>query len=238
MDKNHCFFNGTVNGQNKIVDLCNYNAGGCGVPSLPAGTNCNSSPGTGCHGTHTAGTAVGGTDGLSTNLAYRGMAYKARIVSQYPLGGGGSGFNTVLNDAYNRGARVHTNSWGNVCGGFFTQCSPINYNTDAYIIDNFVWNKKDMVVVFAAGNHGDDVCLAGCYRSASNPASAKNDITVGAMARALDAKMSWSAYGNYPSGRFSIDIMAKGDTTYSARGVQLVVSLLLGGGWEHLWQRP
>ncbi|MFZ8846315.1 MAG: S8 family serine peptidase [Candidatus Hydrothermia bacterium] len=218
LDKNHCFFNGTVNGQNKIVDLCNYNAGGCGVASLPAGTSCNSSPGTGCHGTHTAGTAVGGTDQLSTNLAYRGMAYKARIVSQYPLGGGASGFNTVLNDAYNKGARVHTNSWGYVCGGFFTQCSPIGYNTDAYIIDNFVWNKKDMVVVFAAGNHGDDVCLAGCYRSASNPASAKNDITVGAMARALDAKMSWSAYGNYPSGRFSIDIMAKGDTTYSAWG--------------------
>jgi len=63
LDKNHCFFNGTVNGQNKIVDLCDYNAGGCGVKSLPAGTNCNSSsPGTGCHGTHTAGTAVGGTD--------------------------------------------------------------------------------------------------------------------------------------------------------------------------------
>lgn len=219
LDRNHCFFRGNVSGQPKIVTLCDYGGGGCGVASLPAGTNCNTSPGSGCHGTHTAGTAVGYSDATSAASAlYRGLAYMARIISQTPLGGGSAGFNTVLNDAYIRGARVHTNSWGYICGSFTTRCAPSGYNTDARTIDNFVWNNRDMVVVFAAGNHGDDGCSAGCYRTPSNPSTAKSDITVGAMGRAVDAKMGWSAYGSYPSGRFGIDIMAIGDTTYSAWG--------------------
>ncbi len=215
-DKNNCFFSGDVNGQNKQVWVWYYQASNS---NPPAGTNCNSNPGAGCHGTHTAGTAVGGTDNLNTNLAYRGIAPKARIVTQASCcEAGAPALSTVLNDAYQQGARVHTNSWGYVCGFFTTTCAPYNYNTDARTIDQFVWNNNDMVIVFAAGNHGDDNCSSGCSRTASNPASAKNDITVGAMARAVDAKMGWSAYGSYPSGRFSIDIMAKGDTTYSAQG--------------------
>lgn len=220
LDRDHCFFSGNVNGQPKIVDLCDYNAGGCGAASLPAGTNCNTNPGTGCHGTHTAGTAVGWSDNATApTIPYRGLAYMARIVSQAPLGGNGGGFGQVLQDAYDRGARVHTNSWGYICPGWWgTNCAPSDYNSTAQTIDNFVWNNPDMAVVFAAGNHGDDGCASGCYRTPSDPATAKNDITVGAMGRAIDAKKSWSAYGSYPSGRFGNDIMAIGDTTYSAWG--------------------
>ncbi len=219
LDKNHCFFSGNVLGQPKIVTLCDYGGGGCGVASLPPGTNCNTNPGTGCHGTHTAGTAVGGSDVTpASRYPYRGLAYMARLISQTPLGGGGAGFNTVLTDAYSRGARVHTNSWGYICGFFTTRCAPSDYNTDARTIDNFVWNNPDMVVVFAAGNHGDDGCNPGCSRTPSDPATAKSDITVGAMGRAVDAKMGWSAYGSFPSGRFGNDILAIGDTTYSAWG--------------------
>ncbi len=224
LNANHCMFDGTVDGLTKIVDLCDYDNGGCGQTSLTSGTSCDSNPGSGCHGNHTAGTALGGTDQIITsapqNLPYRGMAYKARLVSQEPLGGGSSGFATVLQDAYDRGARVHTNSWGMICPSWFggTRCSPADYNTEAQIIDNFVWNNRDMVVVFAAGNHGDDGCASGCYRTASDPATAKNDITVGAMARRVDAKMGWSAYGSYPSGRFGNDVLVIGDTTYSVDG--------------------
>ncbi len=219
LNAGHCMFDGTVDGQTKIVDLCDYDNGGCGQTSLTSGTNCDSNPGAGCHGNHTAGTALGGTDEIINsapqNLPYRGMAYKARLVSQEPLGGGNSGFATVLQDAYDRGARVHTNSWGYVC----TSCSPVDYNSDAQIIDNFVWSNRDMVVVFAAGNHGDDWrCSRGCDYTASDPATAKNDITVGAMARRVDAKMGWSAYGSYPSGRFGNDVLVIGDTTYSVDG--------------------
>jgi len=215
-DRNHCFFNGTVNGQNKIVWQCHYQGGSCPNNLSPAGTNCNTAPTAGCHGTHVAGTALGGTDGLTTNLPYRGMAYRARIVAQSSCcASGAPALSTVLQDAYNQGARVHTNSWGYTC---LLGCSPTNYNSDSRTIDLFVWNNPDMVITFAAGNQGDQSCQSGCYRTASDPATAKNDITVGAMARSIDAKKSWSAYGNYPSGRFSVDIMAKGDTTYSAWG--------------------
>ncbi len=215
-DDLHCFFNGSVNGQNKQVWVWYYQQGN---NNPPAGTNCNTNPGAGCHGTHTAGTAVGGTDNLASNLAYRGMAPKARIVSQASCcAAGAPAFSTVLNDAYIRGARVHTNSWGSVCGFITPACNPYDYNSASQAVDQFVWNNNDMVITIAAGNSGDDSCLSGCSRTASNPASAKNDITVGAMARAIDAKMGWSNYGTYPSGRFSIDIMAKGDTTYSAQG--------------------
>jgi len=223
LDSDHCMFDGTVDNQNKIVDLCDYDNNGCGRQSLSSGNSCDSNPGTGCHGSHTAGTAVGGTDELINNhadrLVYRGMAYKARLVSQEPLGGGNSGFATVLQDAYDREARVHTNSWGYTCRDWFgSHCAPSSYNSIAQTIDNFTWNHKDMVVVFAAGNHGDQNCDNNCYRRPSDPASAKNDITVAAMGRGVDAKMGWSAYGNYTSGRFGNDIIVIGDTTYSVEG--------------------
>ncbi len=224
LDKNHCFFNGTVDGQNKIVALCDYDNSNppCSANSLPAGSSCDNNPGTGCHGNHTAGTAVGGTDQVTDpgKLPYRGMAYKARLVSQAPLGGGNNGgFDAVLQDAYDLGARVHTNSWGYICPWIFgSRCAPSDYNSVSEIIDQFVYNNPDMVVVFAAGNHGNDNCTTDCYRSASDPASAKNDITVAAMGRAIDAKMSWSAYGSYSDGRFGNDIIVIGDTTYSVEG--------------------
>ncbi len=218
LDRNHCFFSGNVGGQPKVVDLCDYDSGGCGVAGLPAGSGCDGfPPGTGCHGTHTAGTALGYSDATSSaSETYKGLAPMARLISQTPLAGGSAGFTTVLQDAYDRGARVHTNSWGSVC--FFGFCAPSDYSTESRATDLFVWNNPDMTVVFAAGNHGDATCISGCYREASDPASAKNDITVGAMERTSDAKTSWSAYGSYPSGRFSVDLMTVGGLTYSAEG--------------------
>ncbi|NPB02878.1 MAG: S8 family serine peptidase [Thermotogae bacterium] len=195
----HCFFNGTVDGSSKVIALMDYDGGGFA---------------NGAHGTHTAGTAVGGTDEQTSNLQYRGMAYKARLISQEPLGGASS-FYTTLNDAYALGARVHTNSWGYICIPYGT-CSPSNYNTVSRDIDRFMWNNPDMLVVFAAGNHGDQGCSSGCRRAASDPASAKNDLTVAAMYRSQPWKTTWSAYGEYPDGRFSVDVLVHGNYTYSA----------------------
>jgi len=209
LEATNCFFDGTVDGNNKIVDLCDYDNGGCGQSSLALATG---------HGTHTAGTAVGGVDEGTNGSIYKGMAYKARLVSQVPLGGGNTeSYETVLQDAYDRGARVHTNSWGQTCRiGNNSYCAPSNYNTESQIIDNFTYTNPDMLVVFAAGNHGDQSCISGCYRSSSDPATAKNDITVAAMERTTDAKASWSAYGLYPSGRFGNDVIAHGVYTRSA----------------------
>ena len=51
--------------------------------------------------------------------------------------------------AYQAGARVHTNSWG---GGEFGA-----YDEQSHDLDAFVWEHKDMVILFAAGNDGKDV---------------------------------------------------------------------------------
>ncbi len=207
LDPNHCFFNGTVNGLSKIVQLFDYDGGGFA---------------TGAHGTHTAGSALGGTDQQNQNLAYRGMAYKARLISQEPLAPDPPGFYQVLQDAYNLGARIHTNSWGYACQSGLTFCSAGGYEGEAIDLDQFVWDNPDMTVFFAAGNSGD--CADGTCgndRRQSMPSTAKNDVTVVATRRApnQEYKTTWSSFGapvNLGDNRLGSDITAPGDNVNSA----------------------
>ncbi|MEN3045705.1 MAG: S8 family serine peptidase [Candidatus Hydrothermales bacterium] len=208
LDTNHCFFRGTVGGLKKVVRLFDYDGGGFA---------------NGDHGTHTAGSACGGTDQQTSNLQYRGMAYKARLVSQEPIGANPPGFYTALRDAYNEGARIHTNSWGYVCNMILTRCSAGGYEGEAIDIDNFVWNYIDMNVFFAAGNSGDCVPPLSCGngRRISRPATAKNDVTVVATRRApnQEYKTTWSSYGapnNLGDNRLGTDITAPGEDVNSA----------------------
>ncbi|MEN3044172.1 MAG: S8 family serine peptidase [Candidatus Hydrothermales bacterium] len=221
LDPNHCFFNGTVLGQNKIVYLFDYNGGGFA---------------NGAHGTHTAGSACGGTDQQSSNLQYRGMAYKARLISQEPIGAVPPGFYSILMDAYNLGARVHTNSWGYQCFALLNYCGAGGYEGEAIDIDNFVWNYNDMTVLFAAANGGDCVSPFTCGngRRMSRPATAKNDITVVATRRApnQEYKANWSSYGapsNLGDNRLGTDITAPGENVYSADNETACAVLTMSG---------
>jgi fibronectin type 3 domain-containing protein len=146
----------------------------------------------GGHGTHTSGSIVGNGfrsgSSPSTNsfptTSYAGTAPKAQFVFQSIMdsGGGLSGIPLNLNDlfqqAYNDGARVHSNSWGANASGAYT--------TDAQELDQFSWRNKDMVITFAAGNSGDDTGTPGPIdgiinrESINSPGTAKNGITVGA----------------------------------------------------------
>lgn len=208
LDQNHCFFNGTIDGQPKIVALLDGSGGGFAV---------------GSHGTHTAGSACGGTDQQNTNLAYKGMAKRARLVSSEPLAGGNYTFYQVLQHAYNNGARIHTNSWGYVCNAGFNRCGAGGYEREALDIDNFTWNYPDMTVFFAAGNGGDCVPPLSCgnVRRISCPATAKNDVTVVATRRAnnQEYKTTWSSFGapsNLGDNRLGTDITAPGEKVNSA----------------------
>jgi hypothetical protein len=80
----------------------------------------------------------------------------------------------LLQDAYARGARIHSNSWG---GG-----DPGAYDTQCEQLDRFVWEHKDMCVLAAAGNDGTDADGDGTINamSVTSPGTAKNCITVGA----------------------------------------------------------
>lgn len=153
------------------------------------------------HGTHVCGSAVGdGTlkDGTRmeaaasrADLIVQSIAasdeYRARLSTGPSLKG-------LLDDAYENGARVHTNSWG-------TDHPSIPYNPDSKALDDFVFANKDLVVCFAAGNDGIDA--TGAARSGQPDgtvdmaqvgaeAIAKNIITVGASESERTGVAAWS----------------------------------------------
>lgn len=142
------------------------------------------------HGTHVAVSALG--DGGVNNLA-RGAAPGARLVFQavenwatmigacaqyYPNGyyltGLPSDLRTLYLQAYNAGARIHSNSWGSEAAGAYT--------VNSAAVDDFTWTHPDMLITFSAGNSGIDANADGIIDSDSlnSPATAKNSLAVGA----------------------------------------------------------
>jgi serine protease AprX len=132
------------------------------------------------HGTHVAGSVLG--DGMMQDgTLVRGTAPRAQLVFQSVLdaGGGLGGLPTDLHDLFTtpyeaNQARVHTNSWGAPASGAYT--------SNAAEVDDFVWNHRDCVICFAAGNDGVDSQARGLIDpgSVGSPGTAKNCITVGA----------------------------------------------------------
>ncbi len=108
----------------------------------------------------------------------------------------------LFQQAYDNGARIHTNSWGAPNDGI--------YNESARGVDEFMWHHRDMLILFSAGNAGKDVDINGNIDADSigTPGTAKNCLTVGASendrpqgstpAPGLDA--SWSALVNPATG--------------------------------------
>jgi hypothetical protein len=104
------------------------------------------------------------------------------------------------------GARIHTNSWGGGAG----------YSGSAVDADQFMWSNRDNVVFCAAGNAGPGASTVG------PPASAKNDMTVGASGNYRPAYkfqsdpnliVPFSSRGPFPAAapnRYEPDIMAPG----------------------------
>ncbi len=144
------------------------------------------------HGTHVAGSVLGG--GAPGSGIGKGGAPGARLVFQatenwvkisslckalygYTDGYYLTGLNNLsglFQEAYNAGARVHSNSWGSAAAGA--------YNANSQTADQFIWNNKDMLITFSAGNEGADANADGVVDSGSlgAPATAKNVLAVGA----------------------------------------------------------
>jgi len=194
------------------------------------------------HGTHVTGSVLG--DGsASTGVAgvgapIRGLSHRARLVFQaieqelawrnpadeaeygrYLLAGIPSDLKKLFQDAYDRGARIHSNSWG---GG-----DPGAYDEQCEQLDEFVWNHKDFCVLVANGNDGTDADGDGAINpmSVSSPATAKNCISIGAsenLRRFFDS----NTYGrwwprDYPQAPFHDDPMADDPeqvAAFSSRG--------------------
>ena len=137
------------------------------------------------HGTHVAGSVLG--RGTASGGKLHGGAYAGQMVAQ-------GMWSSILNNlsvpsdlgkmfsqAYADGARVHTNSWGSVAN--FGA-----YEKLASTVDQVMFEKQDLLILFAAGNSGVDKNKDGRIdpNSIGTPGTAKNALTVGASENLLD----------------------------------------------------
>ena len=178
------------------------------------------------HGTHVAGSVLG--DGQASGHGpVMGTAPSAELVVQSVLDGGGglgglpSDLRQLFAETYtNDAARVHTNSWGSTH-------SAGRYTSYASEVDAFVWEHRDQVICFAAGNPGRDSNNNGMIDSGSieAPGTAKNCITVGASENHRpDQSRRWSTGTwryRYPVDPIFSDLWAddpEGMAAFSGRG--------------------
>ncbi len=191
IDEKHCCFNGL----GKIVNNAEW--GG------QLGALCSSD-----HGTHVAGTVACANAG-----DHDGLAPDAGIILQDIQGSGWmacmlgsvsppSSLTDAWQDAYNRGARIHTNSWG---GGSNA------YGSSAREIDSFMWEHQDFLILYAAGNAGPRAGSVGSY------SNAKNSLTIGGVNNASPNDMyNGSSRGPGGDGRTLPDLLAPAQGVSSA----------------------
>ncbi len=172
------------------------------------------------HGTHTAGSAAGDIEPSGLHDAEDGMAPAAKLVIQdggfqidpcgdlpglgcpmQPLG-------PMLQQAWDQGARIHSDSWGDE-----EDIQPYNrYTERGADMDRFVFEHQQMLIVLAAGNSGPGPDTIG------SPATAKNVIAVGAATHGdfdPPCPVSFSSRGWTDDGRIKPDVMAPGASVIS-----------------------
>ncbi len=181
------------------------------------------------HGTHTCGSVLG--NGSASGGQFRGCAYEAQLVMQSVMDASGSlsglpsDLNVLFYQTYTNGARIHSDSWGSATDGA--------YDTSARQADQFMWNYKDMLLVFAAGNEGIDSTGNGTIDpySVDSPGTAKNVLTVGA-AETQRTSGGYSSYtwydawpADYPANPIKSDYISRpydgvhqGIAAFSSRG--------------------
>ncbi len=129
------------------------------------------------HGTHVCGSILG--SGAKSSGQYKGMAYEAQLVIQgcwTNLHGLPDYTADLFRQAYDAGARIHSDSWG------YGTNYPGKYISDSRSVDEFTWTNQNFLAVFAAGNDGMDANSDGVIDpgSVSAPGTAKNCLCVGA----------------------------------------------------------
>ncbi|HVS33884.1 MAG TPA: S8 family serine peptidase [Thermoanaerobaculia bacterium] len=178
------------------------------------------------HGTRAAGAAAGdkGTplvhdfgdgmapgaklviqDGGFLGMIQNGIITGGDACSQRPGFGCPVVLTPILQQAYTQGARIHSNSWGDLSsprGG---------YGQPAQDVDAFIASHPDMLVVFNTGNFNDDKD-APPARSVSSPGAAKNTLQVGGtrgnFSRFDDVLAAYSLIGPTIDGRLKPDVVA------------------------------
>jgi len=167
------------------------------------------------HGTHVAGSILGnGTASADSPHPIRGLAYRAELVFQavqqemkwkksadaankerFLFSGIPSNLGPFFKFAYNKGSRIHSDSWADgELGSYDDKCRQF---------DQFVWEHKDFCFVICAGNYGTEKNGRGKINlgSVSPPGTAKNCITVGAC-ESKRPEFNSKQYGTWFSAKF------------------------------------
>lgn len=176
------------------------------------------------HGTHVAGSVLGDGNSAEMGEPVRGSAPGAELVLQSVRDAAGglifpARFQDLFREPYVRdGARIHTNSWGAAVAGVYT--------ADSADVDEFVWNNRDCLICFAAGNEGVDGDGNGVVDigSVNSPGTAKNCLTVGASeSERPNYAVAWGVYQapDFPAAPIAGDPWAndrEGMAAFSSRG--------------------
>ena len=232
IDADACYFRDTTLGL-PTTNVCN---GGTAVNSshrkilavdFLASSECNggisnSEWDTQNHGTHVAGTVAGdnfahllthdGGDGMApgAKLVIQDAGYKSDNCGDLPgIGCPVVDLKPIFLQAYTQGARLHTNSWGDNENGAVQN----NYTAASQDVDQFMWDHKDDLIFFAAGNAGPGTGTVG------SPSTNKNGVSVGATLRgtSADSMASFSSCGPTADGRIKPDLTVPGSSIVSAR---------------------
>jgi len=186
------------------------------------------------HGTHVSCTVLGdGTRGGYTGVAPESNLYFQAMENDNTGNFQSPSLNSLLNSAYNAGARIHTNSWGssgsNLFGKYTSESQDVDDRANYY--DRYYNGAEGLVILFAAGNDGSDP------DTVSPPATAKNVITVGMhqsrYSGAPDTIMSGSSRGPVDDGRIKPDILAPGGYVRSCKAQE--ASDTGGSSWSNSW---
>jgi uncharacterized repeat protein (TIGR01451 family) len=184
------------------------------------------------HGTHVAGSIAGAGVESGANPAqhdyddsYAGVAPEAQLVIQAfevmadgQIVGLDPDYYQLYDQAYEDGARLHSDSWGDVTGpDSDAEAKYGGYPFGSHRTDQFLWDHPNMAIFVAAGNEGrdgkDPIFLGMCGDSDGvvdpdsllAPGTAKNVITVGASESVRAAggfsTLPWLFFGMaHPSG--------------------------------------
>lgn len=180
------------------------------------------------HGTHVAGSILG--DGAVSNKRLCGIAPEAKLFfqslldAQGDLGGLPLNLEDLFEEAYQAGARIHNNSWGADRNSAYTY--------DSMEVDEFVSKRRDMLVVIASGNAGQEANRLNSQKgfvdwlSIGSPASSKNALTVGASRSKrtnggyseLTYGEAWSEFPDPPITNEKVSGNPEGMAAFSSRG--------------------
>jgi subtilisin family serine protease len=189
------------------------------------------------HGTHVSGSVLGnginsGSNPLTESFpdtSFSGIAPKANLILQAAENNSNGALylpidlNILFDEADVAGADLHTNSWGADAGSAYT--------SNSEEVDQYIWDHKDFLILFSAGNEGIDSDSDGVVDlySIGAPATAKNCLTIGATENlrsyggyTFPWGMAWPS--DYPAEPISSDFMsdnANGMAAFSSRGPTL-----------------